>query len=183
MAYEAPCASVAHKIEERQILDLDRYGLIVTTHRMVQNAKYLSGRPAEAVAITFTPTNRFDSFFKKIGNAGKRRVVIVYSEDWFMRYDVSDKIVRTLEEVGVPYTDAGYDDDGNKIEGAAGAYYITDAIPTDEASILVRALNDAFKKARELFRQKLNADKQQKQTQEQQAQDSLMSGLRSLKKL
>jgi hypothetical protein len=150
MAYKSPCDSVAHKIEERQILDLDRYGLIVTTHRMVQHAKYLSGRPAEAVAITFTATYRFDYFFKKIMNSGKRRVVIVYNEDSFMRYDVSDKLVRTLEEVGLPHSEGGYDDDGNKIEGAVGAYYITDAIPTDEASILVRALSDAFKSSRTL---------------------------------
>jgi hypothetical protein len=183
MAYESPCNSVAHKIEERQILDLDRYGLIVTTHRIVQHAKHLSGRPAEAVAIAFTVTKSYDSFFTRIGNAGKRRVVIAYNEDRFMSYDVSDKLVRALEEKSLPYYEADYDDDGNKTEGTFGVYNITDAIPKDEASILVRALNDAFKKARDLFRREINADKQQNLAQQQKATDDLLSGLRSLKKL
>jgi hypothetical protein len=61
--------------------------------------------------------------------------------------------------------------------------FITDAIPTDEASTLVRTLNDGFKKARDMFRQEINAAKQQKKAEEQQAKNDLLSGLRSLKKL
>jgi hypothetical protein len=183
MSYTSPCDSVAYKIEERQIIDLDRYGLIVTTHRMVQHTNHLRGRPAEAVAVTFSPTDSYESFFKKIRNVGKRRVAIVYNEDGFLSYDVSGKLISELEKKVLPYHEHDYDDDLNKVGGSVGAYFITDAIPTDEASTLVRTLNDGFKKARDMFRQEINAAKQQKKAEEQQAKNDLLSGLRSLKKL
>jgi hypothetical protein len=174
---------VAHKIEERQILDLDQYGLIVTTHRIIRYAKQQRGRPAEAVAVPLIVTKSSGSFFKKIVDTGKRRVVVFYYEEHFSRYDLSDDLIKVIEEQSLPVHETSYNDDGEQMEAAMGAYYITDAIPTGDASMLASTLNDAFRKARDIFRRQINTDKQQFRAQEQQVKDSLIHSLRSLKKL
>jgi hypothetical protein len=164
MTYQSKYDAVKDEIEHRKILEIERYGLIMTTHHLIfESGKFLTaGRPAELVAFLGSAVDSFEPYLllKKLRNIGKCRVDLIYYQDEFLTYDLPDRAIRIIKDRGVPFSEYEYeyDHDGNIVEGSGvNACHFSGVIPKAEGIALVETLNSGFRKARNLFEEKINA--------------------------
>ena len=194
MTYQSKCDAVAAEIEERKILEIEEYGLVMSTHHLfLERGTFGSfrkekddyfGHPAELVAFVGKAGSGYEGWTGKLGLIGQCRVDFIYYENQFLMYDLPAKVLEVIKEKGVPFSDYDHDHEGKLIVGTAvRAYHFSDNMPKSEGYALVQTLNDGFRKARNIFREKIDAKAKAEREEKEGHAKWLASHYRDMKEL
>ena len=193
MTYQSKWDAVAGEIEERKILEIEKYGLVMTTHRLFfekgtfgsfnKKADDLFGHPAELVAFVGKAGSGYEKFIERLGLIGQCRVNLIYVRDEFLMYDLPDKIRRLIDTKGVPLWENAYDDAGKYIGTGVEAYYFSDNMPKSEGYELAQLLNGGFEKARNLFSERINAKAKARREFKERYEKERINSFKNMKEL